>query len=143
MILDELFANGFMCRGRSEQYTIRNDAGALAALFQHTQEQGKEQQLRFLRVRYRFQIIVDALCVDRSLERRIRQAHRKAIGNLILFRYAILIINLRIADRMQHEVHCRNAEHGVVCVKPRKCGACKMLPLLGGHGILVVATDVL
>lgn len=44
---------------------------------------------------------------------------------------------------MQHEVHRRNTEHGVVRVKSRKCGACKMLPLLGGHGILIGATDVL
>ena len=66
---------------------------------------------------------MDAFCVNRSLEGRIGQAHGKLFGNLILFRHAVLIVDFRGADGMQHEVHGRNAEHGEVGVETCECGS--------------------
>ena len=75
MILHQLFADGFVRFGGTEQHAVRHDAGALAALFQHPQEQRQEQQLGLFRVGNSFQIIIDALSVNGALKGRIRQTN--------------------------------------------------------------------
>ncbi len=58
----------------AKQHSIRHNAGAPSAFFQHPQEKRKEQQFRLFRVRNSLQVIVDAFRVNRPLERRICKA---------------------------------------------------------------------
>lgn len=50
MVFHELFPNRLVCCGGAEQHPVRNNAGTLTALFQHTQEQRKKQKLRLFGV---------------------------------------------------------------------------------------------
>ena len=143
MVLHQFFANSFVRLGRAEKHAVRHDTGALTTLSQHPQEQGQKQQLGLFGVGHGFQVVVDAFRVHGALERRICQTHGKLIADLILLGNTVLVVDLRVADGVQHQVHRRNAQHGAVCVKAGEGIPSKVLPLLGSHGILVVVANVL
>ena len=143
MVLHQLLPNGLVGLGGAEQHPVRHDAGALSALFQHPQEQGQKQQLGLFGIGDGFQIVADALGVHRTFEGGIGQAHGELVPNLILLGHAILVVDLRAADGVEHQVHGGDAQHGAVGVKAGKHGGHEMLPLLAGHGALIVAPDIL
>lgn len=143
MVLHQFFANSFVRLGGSEKHAVRHDTGALTTLSQHPQEQGQKQQLGLFGVGHGFQVVVDAFRVHGALERRICQTHGKLIADLILLGNTVLVVDLRVADGVQHQVHRRNAQHGAVCVKAGEGVPSKVLPLLESHGILVVVANVL
>lgn len=60
----------------------------------------------------------------------IGQAHRESILDFILLGQTVLILNIRMGDGMEHKVHGRNTEHGMVHIKSREHGAFEMVPLL-------------
>ena len=60
-----------------------------------------------------------------------------------MLRHAVLVVDLRVRDGVEHQVHGRNAQHGAVHVKAGEHRAGKMLPLLRGHAVLVVGAEVL
>lgn len=127
---------------RSEQDTVRYNAGTLTTFFQHTKEQRQEQKLCLFGIGDCLQIIVNALGVNCSFEGRIGQAHGKLFSDLILLGNAVLVVDFRVADRMEHEVHSGNTKHGEVGIETSKCRTSKMLPLLRSHLVLVVAADI-
>ena len=122
---------------------VRHDAGAASAGFEHPQEERKEKQFRLFGVGDGLQVVVDALCVHGALERRVRKADRVLAANGVLLGNAVFVVDLRVRDGVEHQVHGRNAQHGAVRVKAGEHRAGKMLPLLRGHAVLVVGAEVL
>jgi len=127
----------------TEQHAVRYDAGAAATGFQHPQEKREEKQFCLFGVGDGFQIVVDALCVHGALKRRVRKADRVSAANVVLLGNTVLIVDLRVRDGVEHQVHGRNAQHGAVRVKAGEHRAGKMLPLLRGHAVLVVGAEIL
>ena len=127
----------------TEQNAVRHDAGAASAGFEHPQEERKEQKFRLFGVGDGFQVIVDALGIHSALERRVRKADRVLAANGVLLGNAVFIVDIRVGDGVEHQVHGRNAEHGAVHVKACEHRPRKMLPLLRSHGILIVRTEIL
>ena len=60
-----------------------------------------------------------------------------------MLRHAVLVVDLRVRDGVEHQIHGRNAQHGAVRVKAGEHRPRKMLPLLRGHAVLVVGAEVL
>ena len=127
----------------TEQHAVRHDAGAASAGFEHSQEERKEKQFCLFGVGDGLQVVVDALGIHSALERRVRKANGILAANGVLLRHAVLVVDLRVRDGVEHQVHGRNAQHGAVHVKAGEHWACKMLPLLRGHAVLVVGAEVL
>ena len=127
----------------TEQNAVRHDAGAASAGFEHPQEERKEQKFRLFGVGDGFQVIVDALGIHSALERRVRKADRVLAANGVLLGNAVFVVDIRVGDGVEHQVHGRNAQHGAVHVKAGEHRAGKMLPLLRGHAVLVVGAEVL
>ena len=142
MVFHQFLADGLVRIGGTEQHAVRHDAGALAALFQHPQKQGQEQQLGLFRVGHGLQVVVDALGVNGAFEGRICQANGVSIPDLVLLGNAVLIVDFWVGDRVEHQVHGRKPQHGAVGVKAGKHRAGKMLPLLIRHGIFIVAANI-
>ena len=127
----------------TEQHAVRHDAGAASAGFQHPQKEREEQQFGLFGVGDGFQVVVDALGVHGALERRVCKANGVLAANGVLLGNAVLIVDLRVRDGVEHQVHGRNAEHGAIHIKTGEHRAGKMLPLLRGHGVLVVGAEIL
>ena len=66
---------------------------------------------------------VHVLGVEAPLERRVRQDHVEARGRLLAellgegVRERVLVVDVRVVDAVQHQVHRRDAEHGAVEVE--------------------------
>ncbi len=142
VVLDELPADGLVSHGRAEENAVGDDAGATPAFFHHAKEQGKEKKLGFLRVGDGFEVVVDALGIDSALERRVGETDGELVGNLVLLRDAVTVVDVGVADRVEHQVHRRDTEHGAVGVVAGEHGARKVLPLLGSYPVLIVRPDV-
>ena len=142
MMLHQFPADGLMRLAAAEEHAVGHDAGALAALFQHAQEERKKQQFRFFGAGHGLQGIADAFGVDAALERRICQAHGERGVHGIFLGYAVPVADIRMIYGVQHEIHGRNAQHGGVGVIAGEGGAGKMIPLSCGHGAFVVRADV-
>ena len=132
-----------MCLGGTKQHAVRYDAGTLATLFEDTQKQCQKQKLCLFGVGDCLEVIVDAFGIDSALKRRICQADGVFLPNLILLGHTVHIAHIRVGDRVQHQVHRRDAQHGAVHIKAAEGIGGKVLPLLRGHGILVVFADIL
>ena len=139
----QLLTDGLVGLGGAEQHAVRYDAGTLTALFQHPQEQGQKQQLGLFGVGDSFQVVVDTLRVYCAFEGRVCQAHGKLVADLVLLGYAVLVVNFRVADGVEHQVHGGDPQHGAIGVKAGKHRARKVLPLLTGHGVFMVLADIL
>ena len=57
--------------------------------------------------------------------------------------YAVFVVDFRVADGVQHQVHGRDAQHSAIGVKAGEGVPGKVLPLLGSHGVLIMLADVL
>ena len=102
MIFHQLLAQSLVRLGRAKKHAVRHNAGAAAALLQHTQKQSHKKQLGFFGVGNRFQIVVNTFRVHRTLKRRISQANGEFIADSVLLGNAVQIINLRRVNRMKH-----------------------------------------
>ena len=143
MVFDQFFSDTLVRLAGTEQHAVRHDAGAASAGFEHPQEERKEQKLRLFGVGDGLQVVVDALGIHSALERRVRQTDGVLAANGVLLRHAVLVVDFRVRDGVEHQVHGRNAQHGAVHVKAGEHRASKMLPLLRGHAVLVVGAEVL
>lgn len=142
VVFHEFLADGRVGLGGAEEDAIGHDAGASAALLQHPQEEGEEEELRLFGVGDGFQVVMDALGVDGALEGGIGEADGVAVADVVLFGDAVLIGDLRVADGVEHQVHGGEAQHGAVGVEPGEHGAGEVRPLLGGHGGLAAFADI-
>ena len=138
MVFNQFFSDALVRLAGTEQNAVRHDAGAASAGFEHSQEERKEKQFRLFGVGDGLQVVVDALCVHGALERRVRKADRVLAANGVLLRHAVLVVDLRVRDGVEHQIHGRNAQHGAVHVKAGEHRAGKMLPLLRGHIVPIV-----
>ena len=143
MVFNEFFSDALVRLAGTEQHAVRHDAGAASAGFEHSQEERKEKQFCFFGVGDGLQVVVDALGIHSALERRVCKANGVLAANGVLLRHAVLVVDLRVRDGVEHQVHGRNAQHGAVHVKAGEHRAGKMLPLLRGHAVLVVGAEVL
>ena len=143
MVFNQFFSDALVRLAGTEQHAVRHDAGAASAGFEHSQEERKEKQFCLFGVGDGFQVIVDALGIHSALERRVRKANGILAANGVLLRHAVLVVDLRVRDGVEHQVHGRNAQHGAVRVKAGEHRAGKMLPLLRGHAVLVVGAEIL
>ena len=143
VVFNQFFSDALVRLAGTEQNAVRHDAGAASAGFEHPQEERKEQKLRLFGVGDCLQVIVDALGIHSALERRVCKADGVLAANGVLLRHAVLVVDFRVRDGVEHQVHGRNAQHGAVRVKAGEHRAGKMLPLLRGHAVLVVGAEVL
>ena len=141
--LHQFPADSLVGLGGAEQHAVGDDACALSALFQHAQKQRQEQQLSLFGVGDGFQVVADALGVHGALEGRVGQAHGKAVADVVLFGNAVLVVDFRVGDGMEHQVHGGDAQHGAVHVKAGEGVPGEVFPLLRGHAVLVMVADVL
>ena len=51
---------------------------------------------------------------------RISKAQGELVGQVVLFGHAVLVLYVGIRDRVQHQVHSREAQHRRVSVKARE-----------------------
>ena len=135
-------ANVLMGTGRAEKHPVGNNTGTASPFFQKPQKQCQKQEFRLFGVGNGFQIVVNAFCVHRSLKGRIGKTQGKAAGDFVLFGKAVFVVDFRMADGMEHQVHGGNTQHGAVGVKTGKGVSGKVFPLLRGHGVFVVLADI-
>ena len=142
VVFHQFFANGFMGFAAAEEDAVRNDAGAAATFLENPKEEGQEEQFCFLRIGDGFQVVIDAFSVDGTFEWRIGQAQGVGVGDLVLLRQAIFVGHVGMVDAVEHQVHGRNTEHGLVHVEAVEHVALVVVPFLIGHGVSVVVVDV-
>ena len=119
----------------AEQHAVRHDHGAAAAVLEHAQHQGEEEQLGLLGLDLAQQGRVDVLVVEAALERRIGQDHvegvrglvRELLGEAVAER--VLVVDVRGVDAVEHQVHRRDAQHGGVEVEAVEHAALDVLPV--------------
>ena len=126
MVVNQLFADGLVACAVAEQHAIGHDAGATATDLQHPHKQGKEKQFRLLCLGNGQQAFAHSLVVKAAGERRIGKAKGITVGILVVSRKAVLILDVRIVNAMQHQVHCPDTKHGGIGIKTVK------------HAVLVV-----
>ena len=102
MVFDQFFSDALVRLAGTEQHAVRHDAGTAAAGFQHPQKERKEEQLGLFGVGDGFQVVVDALGVHGALERRVGQADRVLTANGVLLGNAVLIVDIRVGDGVEH-----------------------------------------
>ena len=116
----QLFADGFVCGGRAEQYAVRHDAGAAPADAQHPQEQSQKQQFRFLGLADFQQICRNDVGIQTALERWIGKNQRILFLVRVLIGQAVPVFDKGIVNAVGHHVHRADAEHGSVHVVAEK-----------------------
>lgn len=94
VILNQFLADALVRLAGAEQRTVRHDASTAAAVLEHPLKEGEEQKLRLFGVGDSFQIVVDALGVHGTFERRVSEADRVFTANRVLFRDAVLIVDV-------------------------------------------------
>ena len=89
----------------TKQHAVRHNAGAASAGFEHPQEERKEKQFCLFGVGDSLQVIVDALGIHGALERRVCKADGVLAANGVLLRHAVLVVDIRVRDGVEHQVH--------------------------------------
>ena len=142
VVVDEFFADGFVGFRGAKEHAVRNDAGALAAFFEHAQEERKKEQLGFFGVGDGFEVVVDAFSVDGAFEWRIGETDGEGFTELVLLGDTVAVVDVGMADGVQHQVHGRDTQHGAVGVEAGEHGPFEVVPLLAGHAIFVVCAHI-
>ena len=146
-------ADGLVGLAGAEQHAVGHDHGAAAAVPEHAQHQGEEQQFGLLGLDLAQQGGVDVLIVQAALEGRVGEDDVEGVGGLVrelvgeAVAQGVLVVDVRGVDAVQQQVHGGDAQHGGVEVEAMEHAGADVLPVVfqqvAGVDGLGVAVDLL
>ena len=106
-----------MARAVAKEYPIGHDGGTAATHGKHTGEESDKEEFGLLGIGDGQEGLADGLLVDAASERRIGKAEGVTPGVGVVGGKAVLVLYVGVVHAMQHQVHCPDAEHGLVGVE--------------------------
>lgn len=149
VLIQQQFAQGDVGGRGTEKHAVRHNRRRPSALVQHAQDQHEEEQLRLLRFHLAQKRGVDILEIETSLEWWVGQDDVKTFGcglrELVgeAGAQCVLIVDVRIIDAVQHQVHGGDAQHSGVEVEPMEHAAADVVAVrfqqIAGVGLFRLA----
>ena len=152
VLVDQRLAEIDMGVGGAEKHAVRHDDRTASAQLEHFEHLSDEKQLGLLGFHDLEDRGVDVRVVETALERGIGQDQVKSVVRELRIAVgegvaeSVLIVDARLFDPVEHEVHRRDAEHGHVEVEPVEHLGRQVPPFLtaeqvAGVGDLFLAVD--